>query len=133
MREARFFKCRKGIASVEFAIVLPIFLLFLFGIIQFGFIMYIQNNMMNAARETARRLSVDDSLSEAGAVGIANAYLANWPMTYSVQAQDSTTTGSDFVRVRITAPMAEAAVVGDIIGIFGTSQLAAEVVMREEG
>ena len=50
-----------GTAAVEFVIVLPVVVLFLFGIIQFGAVFYLQNNMANAAREAARSYSVGES------------------------------------------------------------------------
>ncbi len=49
----RFFNRRDGTSSVEFVLVLPVLSLFLFGIIQFGSILYLQSNMANAAREAA--------------------------------------------------------------------------------
>ena len=55
----RHFKSRKekredGQAMVEFALVLPIFLLILCGIIDFGWLFYNQLSLNNACREGAR-------------------------------------------------------------------------------
>jgi len=47
-------KVQRGAAVVEFAIVLPLLLLVLFGIIEFGFIMYDKHIITNASREGAR-------------------------------------------------------------------------------
>lgn len=44
----------RGVAAVEFAIILPIFLLVLFGIVEFGGMMYDQQIIETAAREGAR-------------------------------------------------------------------------------
>jgi Flp pilus assembly protein TadG len=44
-----------GQALTEFAIVLPVFLLLVFGVIQLGFIFGTQNGLVNGVRETARR------------------------------------------------------------------------------
>lgn len=44
----------KGAAVVEFAIVLPILLVIVFGIVEFGFILYNQAMLTNATREGAR-------------------------------------------------------------------------------
>jgi Flp pilus assembly protein TadG len=46
---------RRGVAMVEFAIVLPIFLLAIIGIIEFGRVVMVQQMLVNAAREGARR------------------------------------------------------------------------------
>ncbi|WP_413934010.1 TadE/TadG family type IV pilus assembly protein [Nitrospira sp. BLG_1] len=44
----------RGAAAVEFALLLPVFLMILFGIIEFGMIMYGREVVTNAAREGAR-------------------------------------------------------------------------------
>jgi Flp pilus assembly protein TadG len=46
--------CRKGVAAVEFALVAPIFFLLVFGLIEFGRIMMVQQSLTNAAREGNR-------------------------------------------------------------------------------
>lgn len=59
---------QRGASALEFAIVLPILLLLLFGIIEFGFILYNKAMLTNAAREGVRagivaqspRLTEDD-------------------------------------------------------------------------
>jgi Flp pilus assembly protein TadG len=47
-----------GAAAVEFALVLPILLLLVFGIIDFGYMSYNRNQLTNAAREGARNGSL---------------------------------------------------------------------------
>lgn len=44
----------QGIAAAEFALVLPVLLLLLFGTIEFGMMMYGREVVTNAAREAAR-------------------------------------------------------------------------------
>lgn len=44
----------RGAAATEFAILLPVFLMILFGIIEFGMMMYGREIVTNAAREGAR-------------------------------------------------------------------------------
>jgi hypothetical protein len=46
---------QKGAAAVEFAIILPLLLLILFGIIEFSLLMYNKAMITNASREGARR------------------------------------------------------------------------------
>lgn len=46
--------CRKGAAAVEFAIVLPILVLLVGGIIEFGIVLYNQQVITNGSREGAR-------------------------------------------------------------------------------
>ena len=45
---------KRGQAMVEFALVLPIFLIVLSGILDFGFMLYSRMTVINAAREGAR-------------------------------------------------------------------------------
>ena len=62
----------------EFALILPIALLILFGIIQFGFLFASQIGMVNALRETARYAStsaVSDTASADDTGGIVCDYL----------------------------------------------------------
>lgn len=51
----------KGLAAVEFALILPVFLLLLFGIINFGILLHDQAVVTNAAREGARWAAVRTS------------------------------------------------------------------------
>jgi Flp pilus assembly protein TadG len=44
----------KGVAVVEMAIILPILMILIFGIIEFGFIIYNKAMITNASREGAR-------------------------------------------------------------------------------
>jgi len=48
----------KGAALVEMAIILPLLLLIVFGIFEFGRAMVITNSLTNAAREGARQAAV---------------------------------------------------------------------------
>lgn len=45
---------RRGAAAVEFAIVAPVFLLMIFGLIEFGRLVMVQQVITNASREGAR-------------------------------------------------------------------------------
>jgi GTPase involved in cell partitioning and DNA repair len=52
-----------GAAAVEFALVLPILILLIFGIIQYGIYFWARQSAVAAAREAARRSSVGDYAS----------------------------------------------------------------------
>ena len=49
----------RGVAAVEFALVAPLFLLFLFGMIEFGRMVMVQQVLTNASREGARIAALD--------------------------------------------------------------------------
>ncbi|HEX5645896.1 MAG TPA: TadE/TadG family type IV pilus assembly protein [Nitrospira sp.] len=67
----------RGIAAAEFALLLPVFLLILFSIIEFGMLMYGREIVTNAAREGARAgIVIGPNKPAAGAItAIANNYL----------------------------------------------------------
>jgi Flp pilus assembly protein TadG len=115
---------RSGAAAVEFAIVLPIFLMILFGIIQFGSLMFLHGNMLNAARDTVRRMSVGE-LDATTAPAHAQTYLADWGLTFNVAAND---VGD--VSVQISVPTADAAIVN--FPVTWPGNLVAEATMRPE-
>jgi Flp pilus assembly protein TadG len=51
---------RSGAALLEFAFLTPILMLLVTGIIQFGSLFFLENNMTNVARDAVRRLAVGD-------------------------------------------------------------------------
>ena len=60
----------RGAAAVEFALVLPVLVALLLGIIEFGYAMYVQATIAGAAREGARALAINTS-STASAQSVA--------------------------------------------------------------
>ena len=61
----RFARSESGAAMVEFAIVLPILIMFLLGIIDFGRAFFLYNNLTNAVREGARLGAVQSTVNVA--------------------------------------------------------------------
>ena len=61
----------RGQSLVEFALILPIFLLFIFGILDLGRAVYAYHTLNNAAREAARVAIVDQTIThiEDAAIG----------------------------------------------------------------
>jgi Flp pilus assembly protein TadG len=80
---------RSGIAAVEFALVAPIFFLLVFGLIEFGRMMMIQQSLTNAAREGCRVAILPTTKDDADVEAAMRDYLQ------SVMAADE---------VRVTAP-----------------------------
>ena len=151
---SRLLRCTKGISSVEFVIVLPLFVLFTFGIIGFSAISYTHNNMVNAARESVRRMAVADGVDCSGPTGtcdglprtcgttavlvgtaeeVACDYLADWALTWNVTATEIVNDACDStMRVAIDTS-AEDAFIIDFMGFFAPGDLlAVEVSMRKE-
>ena len=53
-RTARLAGCEAGNTAIEFALVLPAFLLLIFGIVEFGRLMWVDNTLRHAVQEGAR-------------------------------------------------------------------------------
>lgn len=122
----------RGVAAVEFAFVLPIIILLLAGVIQFGMLLFLQNHMTNVARETSRRVAVGE-LTKDEAKTEAEGDLVNWGISYDVDVTvpDGSDPDDKDIIVTISAPMSEASLI-DILGIFGEGKLQTAVTMRQE-
>lgn len=87
-------KRERGASALEFALVLPVLLIILFGIIEFGLLMYNKQVLTNASREGARagivvassRLDCSD-ISE-----VVDSYCGDHLVTFSSTPSDPTTT-----------------------------------------
>lgn len=75
-RRAKLGTRRRGAAMLEFAIVLPLFLLLLLGIIEMGRVIMLHQVATNAAREGARRAVVPGA-TQATVTAAVNEYLNN--------------------------------------------------------
>lgn len=132
-RPRGFWRNERGVAAVEMAFVMPIMVLLLSGIIQFGALMFLQNHMTNVARDTARQVSVGEMTTAEATTAAQNALL-DWGITYAISVTlvpDVTDPTDIDVVVNISAPMSEAAIV-DVLGLFQGGNLAANVTMRQE-
>ena len=110
---------KDGVAAVEFAIILPILLLIVFGIINFGVLMYDQAVITNAAREGARWASINAQIDQASGsqcsssmmgsttpCEVANQYAKNYLITFGTSAGPTTTftgftTPNELIEVRV--------------------------------
>lgn len=124
----------RGSVAVEFVLVLPIVLIILMGMIQFGAVLFTKSEMINSARETARRMAVAD-MTSAAAVTLAHNILGDTTSRFTVVATEPdplVPTDSD-VTVLITIPMQDAALgIGFPVNFSGQT-LSANIVMRREG
>ncbi len=119
-------RSERGVAAIEFAIVVPFVLLVLAGIIQFGFVLFLQSHVADIARDTARRVAVGE-FEQAEAVQFAQNSLLNWGVTYTV----AVTLPDPDVVVQISLPMSQAALI-DLLGVFQSGTLTATVTARGE-
>ncbi len=90
---------RRGQALTEFALILPIFLLILFGVVDFGRAIYTYNALSNAAREAGRTAIVNQypdavrerAAQQATAVGLPVADPGDCPAAGGPTGDDSGT------------------------------------------
>ena len=132
-RWPRLWPDERGVAALEFAFVVPFLVIIFSGIVQFGAIFFIQNNMTNVAREVSRALSVGTIETSAEAETLANGKLVNWGIGFNVSATipDPNDPNDTDYTVVITAPLSDAAIF-DILGVFQSGTLSARASMREE-
>lgn len=87
----------RGAAAVEFAIILPLLILILFGIIEFGLLLYNKQMITNASREGARAGIVAriPRLSDAEIATIVNSYCAGNMVNFGAGTPVVTVTRTD--------------------------------------
>ena len=81
---SRSYRKQRGAAAVEFAVVAPVFILLIFGMIEYGRMVMVQQMLTNASREGARRAVLEGATEDDVRTVVIN-YLtpANIPVTNS--------------------------------------------------
>jgi len=118
---------QRGAAATEMALVMPFALLLLAGIVEFGMLFFLQNNMVRIANDIVRRIAVGE-LTGTEAVTEAESRLAGWSATFTVTVDAPT---ANDVRMAISVPVKDAAIL-DIGGLLGEQDMTAEATMRVE-
>lgn len=122
-------KIRNAAILLEFALVIPIFLLFTLGIMEFAFLFFIQHSMFNSARDAARSYAIRAlNATETQQLALQNLSLIN--INFSVQVSPQNDSGIDRW-VEISAPISEASL-GDPLNVFSGDDLRVRVAMRRE-
>lgn len=123
---------RRGIASLEFVLILPVLLVLLFGVIEYGWMLAKQGELVNATREGARvgartdstpadiQDTVDTRLAQAGITG------------YTTNITPGSERG-DIVTVSVSVPYSGGLELTGLSFIPVPGQLSAEVSMNKEG
>jgi Flp pilus assembly protein TadG len=113
----------RGAVAVEFALIVPLFVLFLLGLIEGGTRYAQQNEVEHWAFVAARDLSINPALSAQTQV---NALKGADPTSYSASKTGSCTTPGGQVTVTVTATRSS------MSGLFGTYTLTGKGVARCE-
>lgn len=101
----------KGAAAVEFAIVVPLLLLMLLGLVDLGRLLFVQVSLNAASREGARASSLGltssqvDSIVQQSSPGTARvSALGNATLQVTAVACPANPTGQQLTTVTVTAP-----------------------------
>ena len=121
-----------GVAAVEFAVIAPVAVALLGGIIQFGFALFIESHMAGVARDSARRFAVG-ATDQTETATYAQGALLNWGVTYTVTVTppDPSDPSDVDVTVQISLPRSSVALV-DMLGLFQSGTLSTSVTMLTE-
>jgi Flp pilus assembly protein TadG len=138
---------RRGAAAVEFALVAPLFFLLIFGMIEFGRMIMVQQVLTNASREGARKAVLDgSSVTDVNNTVIAHMAdasitVANGNITITKNGTTITdlanqTTYGDPISVRVSVPFSQVSWLPTsfLLNWFGRTDidLKAATVMRRE-
>lgn len=128
---------RQGAAAVEFAIVAPVFFLMVFGMIEFGRAIMVQQVLTNASREGARVAVLDSTTPTASLVAnTVDNYLESAGVTganVTVDPTEPTTAGyGDPVTVSVEIPFSSVSWLPAPMFLNADTNLKASTVMRRE-
>jgi Flp pilus assembly pilin Flp len=129
------FRKQRGAAAVEFAVVAPIFVLLLFGMVEYGRMVMVQQMLTNATREGARR-AVLDGTSMANVKTTVRDYLTGGHITVNdneitVSPDPRTAAPGDPVSVSLTVPFSRVSWLPSPM-FLGNANMSATSVMRRE-
>jgi len=96
----RFFKREEGAALVEFAVVLPLHMLVLFTMLSWGYSLTLLDSMYDAARQSARWVSVGQLTILRAETATENELENQWPNQFTVTVTEPV--GSNDVVVNVT-------------------------------
>lgn len=120
----------RAAAIVEFAVVLPLLMTILLGIIEYGYVFMVRQSLQHAAREGCRQASLSTSVAPyANVVDRVDDSMEGTGLTTYTTAIN---TGVCQETVTVTIPYTDVSIVG---GFFGTLalDLTGRCTMRKEG
>ena len=122
-------KSQKGQSLVEFALILPVFVVLLFGIMEFGRLWEMANVLTSAAREGARVAAVT-SPDVSKATSAAQRVISAGNITQSVITVSGPNSSNE---VTVTVSAAYTPMTGSIIPGLGPLSISRSTTMRWEG
>ena len=129
-----FRKKRLAAAAVEFAVVAPVFLLMVFGMIEYGRMVMVYQVITNASREGAR-VAVLDGASTASVTSAVNSYMTSAMITgQTVTVSPNPPTSAaygDPVTVTVSIPFSQVSWLPSPMYLGGKTLTSATVMRRE--
>ena len=126
-------KTRRGAAAVEFAVVLPVFVILVFGMIEYGRMVMVQQVITNASREGAR-CAVLDGATTSSVQSAVTTYLSNAQVSggsTAVTPEPATAASGDPVTVTVSIPFSAVSWLPSPMYLGGKT-LSASTSMRRE-
>jgi Flp pilus assembly protein TadG len=125
---------RRGAAVVEFAVVAPVFIMLVFGMIEYGRMVMVQQLITNASREGAR-VAVLDGATTSSVQSQVNSYLTNASIsgqTVTVNPNPPSNAGYGApVTVTVTIPFNQVSWLPSPMYLGGKTMTATTVMRRE--
>ena len=122
----------KGAAVVELAVVLPLLLTLVFGIIEFGWVFMVRETLVNASREGCRVAILQGSTQQDVMNQVAASMAGPGLTNYFVEITNSTPTNPNET-VTVLIPYADVSLLGGFFAGSTDFNLSATTVMRKEG
>jgi Flp pilus assembly protein TadG len=97
-------KDERGQSLTEFALVLPIFLLLVCGIFDFGRLMYTYMNMNNAAQESVRKGGLGEKDADIKAFAKSYVRIGDASVLVTITPPDTVRHSGDYVTVKLEYP-----------------------------
>lgn len=141
MKRKSGFRDQRGTSFVEFALILPLLVILLFGVIEFGIILYDKAVLTNASREGARAgiVQKDPRMTFGEIKAIVDNYSKNYLITFSsgTTLPDTVVTGAggaypNPLTVTVTYSYGFLVLPNFITTLTGQINLSATTVMRME-
>ena len=134
-------KDQKGVAAIEFAIILPVLIVLLFGFIEFSILLYDKAMLTNASREGARAgivYSDPNPITDNDIRAVVNNYCASHLISFGTGSVANTAISrtmesfGDALTVTVTYRYDFLVLPNFVTSLIGGVNLGAETVMRME-
>ena len=125
---------RRGAAVVEFAVVSPVFFLLVFGMIEYGRMVMVQQLLTNAAREGARVGVLDNSTASDVTTAVSNYLTAARITTSTVTCNPTSPSSAGYgqpVTVTVSVPFSQVSWLPSPMFLGGTTMTASSAMRRE--